>query len=374
MSGVPQDVLSQLFALFSFVTEPSRRLVAAMVVYALVPIPVLFLLRRLSLIHSYKLTSLRYAFRRIWTTQRRRPKQAADSAVRLVEDTAANPFTAGLCWLAATGLSLWWWWSVIDGFDTSSVRADLGQRRPVMFGVPLTPSVRWSVDSDHAVLLVFALCFVLTPILLGRRFRMVHAAVTRSRGRTVPPWYADVRFVVGFSVGIVALIIGDLMVWSRVALLIGIGAEVAISAVLIRTVRLEAVREPSWVAQLSAQSSTKAPAPKSSSAPGSPAVRSLGLPWRPNPERPNPERPNPERPNPERQASGRRPPSIRRPSSRPADPSRGRRSNPRFRSRPRRARPPGSPRDTGRSSAGRTLPRRASCAVGRRRRCRRRRP
>ncbi len=273
MFGIPQDVLSQLFALFSFVVDPSRRLLLALLVYALVPVPVLFLLRRLSLIHSYRLTSLRFAFRRIWKVQRRRPRTAAESAVRLVEDTRANPVTAGLCWLAATGLSLWWWLAVIDGFDTAGVRADLGQRRPVMFGVPLTPSVHWSVDSDHAVLLVFALTFILTPILLGRRFRMVHAAVTGARGRAVAPWYADPRFVIGFSAGILALIIGDLMVWSRVALLIGIGAEVALSAVLVRTVRLEAVAEPGWVGQLST--------PAKSERPVRDRPRSLGLPWRP---------------------------------------------------------------------------------------------
>ena len=108
-----------------------------------------------------------------------------------------------------------------------------------MFGVPLTPSVRWSVDSDHAVLAMFALSFVLTPILLGHRFRMVHASMSRTRGRIAPPWYADARFVVGFSIGLIALIIGDLLLWSRVALLIGVAAEVALSAVLVRTVRLE---------------------------------------------------------------------------------------------------------------------------------------
>ncbi len=267
MFGVPQDVLSQLFGLLSFVTEPTRRLLVALLIYALVPVPVAFLLRRLSLIHCYRLTSLRYAFRRIWSTLRRRPKQAADAAVRLVEETGANPVTAVLCWAAATALSLWWWFAALDGFDTSSVRADLGQRRPVMFGVPLTPSVRWSVDSDHAVLLMFALCFVLTPILLGRRFRMVHASISRLRGRTVPPWYADARFVIGFSVGLVALIIGDLLLWSRVALLIGIAAEVGLSAVLVRTVRLQRADEPRWIGQLIAPVKSASP-------------RRLGLPWR----------------------------------------------------------------------------------------------
>ena len=114
------------------------------------PIPVLVLLRRLSLVHSYRLTSLRFAFRRIWTTQRRRPKVAAESAVRLVEDTRSNPLTAVLCWVAAVAVTLWWWYAVIDAFDTTSIRAGLGQRRPVMFGVPLSPDVRWSVDSDHS--------------------------------------------------------------------------------------------------------------------------------------------------------------------------------------------------------------------------------
>ncbi len=281
MFGIPQDVLSQLFALFSFVVDPSRRLFATLLVYALVPIPVLVLLRRLSLVHSYRLTSLRFAFRRIWTTQRRRPKLATESAVRLVEDTRSNPLTAVLCWVAAVAVTLWWWFAVIDAFDTTSIRAGLGQRRPVMFGVPLSPDVRWSVDSDHLVLLVFALSFVLTPILLGRRFRMVHAGMDRSRGRAVPPWYADPRFVTGFSIGIVALIIADLMVWSRVAVLIAVAADVAVSAVLVRTVRLEAATEPDWVGRL-------APPARSAGRPGSTdrpvkadRPRSLGLPWRP---------------------------------------------------------------------------------------------
>ena len=285
MFGVPQDVLSQLFALFSFVVDPSRRLFATLLVYALVPIPVLVLLRRLSLVHSYRLASLRFAFRRIWTTQRRRPKLAGESAVRLVEDTRSNPVTAVLCWVAAVAVTVWWWFAVIDAFDTASVRADLGQRRPVMFGVPLTPEVRWSVDSDHLVLLVFALSFVLTPILLGRRFRMVHAAMSRSRGRTVPPWYADPRFVTGFSIGIVALIIADLMVWSRVAVLIAVAAEVAVSAVLVRTVRLEAATAPDWVGRLSPplrDPERRDPERRDPELPHDPGrPRSLGLPWRP---------------------------------------------------------------------------------------------
>ena len=130
MFGIPQDVLSQLFALFSFVVDPSRRLFATLLVYALVPIPVLVLLRRLSLVHSYRLTSLRFAFRRIWTTQRRRPKLATESAVRLVEDTRSNPLTAVLCWVAAVAVTLWWWFAVIDAFDTTSIRAGLGPAAP----------------------------------------------------------------------------------------------------------------------------------------------------------------------------------------------------------------------------------------------------
>src|SRR4051794_9710328 len=271
--GVPQDVLGQLFGLLSFVAEPTRRLLLALLIYALVPVPVVFLLRRLSLIHAYRLTSLRYAFRRIWITLHRRPKRAADAAVRLVEDTGANPVTAVLCWTAATGLSLWWWFAALDGFDTSGVRADLGQRRPVMFGVPLSPSVRWSVDSDHAVLLMFALCFVLTPILLGCRLRMVHASTSRLRGQIVASWYADPRFVIGFSVGLVALIIGDLLLWSRVALLIGMATDVALSAVLVRTVRLQRADEPRWVGQLAAPVKSASP-------------RRLGLPWRSAPGEP----------------------------------------------------------------------------------------
>jgi hypothetical protein len=271
--GVPQDVLSQLFALLSFLTDPTRRLLAALGVYALVPVPVLILLRRLSLVHAYRLTSLRYAFRRIWVTLRRRPKQAGDAAVRLVEETGANPVTAALCWVAATGLTLWWWFAVVDGFDTGGVRADLGQGRPVMFGVPLTPSVRWSVDSDHAVLLTFAVCFVLTPVLLGQRCRMVHARMLSHRGRPVPPWYADVRFVLGISAGLVVLTVADLMLWSRVALLIGVVAEVAVSAVVVRTVRLEPAKEPGWVALLTT--------PPKSTAAKAPKARRLGLPWRP---------------------------------------------------------------------------------------------
>ena len=273
MFGVPQDVLSQLFGLLSFVTEPTRRLLATLAIYALVPAPIVFLLRRLSLTHAYKLASLRYAFRRIWSVLRRRPKEAGDAAVRLVEETGANPVTAVLCWAAATALSLWWWFAVIDGFDTSGVRADLGQRRPVMFGVPLTPSVRWSVDSNHAVLAMFALSFVLTPILLGHRFRMVHASMSRTRGRIAPPWYADARFVVGFSIGLIALIVSDLLLWSRVALLFGVAAEVALSAVLVRTVRLQAAVEPGWVGQLAAPPKSVAP-------------RRLPLPWRSALDRP----------------------------------------------------------------------------------------
>jgi hypothetical protein len=267
--GVPQDVLSQLFALLSFVTDPTRRLLAALLIYALVPVPAVYLLRRVSLVHSYKLFSVRFGFRRIWNSLRRRPRQAADAAVRLAEDTGANPVTAVLCWVAAVGLSVWWWLAVLDGFDTPGVRADLGQRRAVMFGVPLTPSVRWSVDSDHAVLLMFALCFVLSPILVGIRFRMVHARMTRQRGRVVPTWYADGRFVLGFSLGLTVLIIGDLMLWSRVALLIAVAAEVTLSAVLVRTTRLEAVAEPLWVSGLAAPAKVPGPA------------RRLGLPWRP---------------------------------------------------------------------------------------------
>ena len=137
------------------------------------------------------------------------------------------------------------------------------------------------------MLLVFALSFVLTPILLGRRFRMVHAGMDRSRGRAVPPWYADPRFVTGFSIGIVALIIADLMVWSRVAVLIAVAADVAVSAVLVRTVRLEAATEPDWVGRL-APPARSAGRPGSTDHPGSTdrpgkadRPRSLGLPWRP---------------------------------------------------------------------------------------------
>jgi Protein kinase domain len=266
--GVPQDVLSQLFGLFSFVVDPSRRLFAALLVYAAVPVPILVLLRRVSLLHTYRLTSLRGAFRRIWTTLRRRPRQAGRAAVRLVEETGANPVTAALCWLAAAALSLLWWLAVVDGLDSTGFRTGLGQRRPVMFGVPLTPSVGWSVDSDHVVLLTFAACFVLTPVLLGHRFRMVHAAINRRRGRPVPPWYADVRFVLGFSVCLVTLIIGDFLLWARVALLIGIATEAAVSAVVVRTVRLDSVTAPGWVAQLASP-------PRATG-----RTRRLGLPWR----------------------------------------------------------------------------------------------
>lgn len=247
MFAGPQDVLTGIFGLLDFVVEPSRRLWLALLAYAVVPLPVAFLLRRWALQHSFRLGAVRRGLRRIWVTQRRRPRAAADSALRLMEETDANPLTAVLCWVAATGLMVWWWAAAVTGWDDPAFREAFGQRRPVMYGVPLSPQIRWEVDTDRRVLAVLLLTFVLTPVLLGWRARMVARRVARRRGREVGPWHADVRFVLGLCAAVIGLTVTDLMLWQRVAVAVALLAEVGLTALVVRTTRLTFPMMPLWV-------------------------------------------------------------------------------------------------------------------------------